>query len=118
MAKEKLNEKGVPYGARQNMPVWYGDIWATRGVSAGLNVVLCMQIAFYCTDIIGLNATIVGTLFLVSKIVDAFTDLDFGFLLDKTHTRLGKARPYEVFIIFEWLFTVLMFNIPDASRTV
>lgn len=117
MKKEKLNEKGVPYGARQKMPLWYGAVWSTRGLSAGINVVLCMQIAFYCTDIVDLNPTIVGTLFLVSKIVDAFTDLGFGFILDKTHTRWGKARPYEVFIIFEWLFAALMFNIPDMSTT-
>ena len=119
MAKEeKLNEKGIPYGARERMPIWYGGVWSTRGISAAINVVLCMNIAFYCTDIVGLNATVVGTLFLVSKIIDAFTDLGFGFLLDKTHTRWGKARPYEVFIIFEWLFAALMFMIPNASQTV
>ncbi|MBP3216923.1 MAG: MFS transporter [Lachnospiraceae bacterium] len=116
--KEKKNEKGIPYGARERMPLWYGAAWSTRGISAAINVVLCMNIAFYCTDIVGLSAAVVGTLFLVSKIVDAFTDLGFGFLLDKTHTKWGKARPYEVFIIFEWIFTVLMFNIPNVSTTV
>lgn len=119
MAKTpKINEKGIPCGARQKMPLWYGAAWSTRGISAAINVVLCMNIAFYCTDIVGLNATVVGTLFLVSKIIDAFTDLGFGFLLDKTHTKWGKARPYEVFIIFEWIFAVLMFNIPRTSTTV
>ncbi len=117
MKKEKLNEKGVPYGARQKMPLWYGVIWSSRGLSAGINVVLAMQITFYCTDIIGLNATVVGTLFLVSKIIDAFTDLGFGYILDKTRTKWGKARPYEVFIILEWVFAVLMFNIPNMSTT-
>ena len=119
MAKrEKQNEKGVPCGARQRMPIWYGAAWSTRGIAQAINVVLCMNIAYYCTDIVGLNATVVGTLFLVSKIIDAFTDLGFGFLLDKTHTRWGKARPYEVFIVIEWVFTVLMFNIPNAGTTV
>ena len=116
--KEKKNEKEIPYGARERMPLWYGAVWSTRGIAAAINVVLCMNIAFYCTDIVGLSAAVVGTLFLVSKIVDAFTDLGFGFLLDKTHTKWGKARPYEVFIIFEWIFTVLMFNIPNVSTTV
>lgn len=116
--KEKLNEKGIPYGARQRMPIWYGGVWSTRGISAAINVVLCMNIAFYCTDIVGLNATVVGTLFLVSKIIDAFTDLGFGFILDKTHTKWGKARPYEVFIVFEWLFAALMFMVPNASQLV
>lgn len=116
--RDKLNEKGIPYGARQKMPIWYGGVWSTRGISAAINVVLCMNIAYYCTDVVGLNATVVGTLFLISKIIDAFTDLGFGFILDKTHTRWGKARPYEVFIIFEWLFAALMFMTPNASQTV
>ncbi len=115
--KEKQNEKGVPYGARQHMPLWYGAVWSSRGISAAINAILCMNIAFYCTDIVGLDAAVVGTLFLISKVVDAFTDLGFGFLLDKTHTRWGKARPYEIFIIFSWVFTVLMFNIPQIGKT-
>lgn len=115
--KEKINEKGIPYGARQKMPLWYGMIWSTRGIAAAINVVILMQITFYCTDILGLNAAVIGTLFLVSKIIDAFTDLGFGFILDKTHTRFGKARPYEWFIVFEWLFTILIFNAPKVGTT-
>lgn len=115
--KEKISEKGVPFGARQKMPLWYGLVWSSRGISAAINVVILMQITYYCTDILGLNAAVIGTLFLVSKIVDAFTDLGFGFILDKTHTRWGKARPYEWFIVFEWLFTILIFNAPKISQT-
>lgn len=115
--KEKRNEKGVPYGAREKMPLWYGAAWSSRGVSAGINAVLIMQITYYCTDILGLNAGVVGMMFLASKIIDAFTDLGFGFILDKTHTRFGKARPYEIFIIFEWVFTVMLFNPPKIGTT-
>lgn len=115
--KQKINEKGVPCGARQKMPIWYGMAWSARGISVSINAVLLMQIAYYCTDILGLNAAIIGTLFLVSKIIDAFTDLGFGFILDKTHTRFGKARPYEIFIVFLWLFTVFMFNAPSMGQT-
>ncbi len=115
--KEKLNEKGVPYGARLKMPIWFGVIWSSRGISAGIAAIMMMQISFYCTDILGLNAAIIGTLFLVSKIIDAFTDLGFGFILDKTHTKLGKARPYELFIILEWLFMVMLFNAPKFGVT-
>ena len=95
--RDKLNEKGIPYGARQKMPIWYGGVWSTRGISAAINVVLCMNIAYYCTDVVGLNATVVGTLFLISKIIDAFTDLGFGFILDKTHTRWGKVQIFTKF---------------------
>ena len=36
-----------------------------------------------------------GTLLLVSKLFDGVTDLFAGYLIDNTHTRFGKARPYE-----------------------
>ena len=61
-----------------------------------------------------LNPAIVGSLLLASKIIDAFTDLGFGYILDKTHTRWGKARPYEVFVVLMWAFTILMFNVPRS----
>lgn len=116
MGKEKLNEKGVPFGARQKMPLFYGLAWSTRGISAAINAVLIMQISFYCTDILGLNPGIIGALLLGSKIIDAFTDLGFGFILDKTHTRFGKARPYEWFIVLQWIFTIFMFNAPKMGE--
>ncbi len=115
--KEKLNEKGIPYGARQKMPLWYGLAWSSRGIAAAINVVFVLQITYYATDLLGLNAAVIGGIILVSKIIDAFTDLGFGFILDKTHTRWGKARPYEIFIILEWLFTILLFNVPKVGPT-
>ena len=115
--KEKINEKGVPYGARQRMPLWYGGLWSTRGIAAAINVVLVVYVTYYSTDLLGLNPAIIGGILLASRIVDAFTDLGFGYILDKTHTRWGKARPYEVFIILEWLFTALLFNTPQNAGT-
>ena len=113
--KERLNEKGVPFGARQRMPLFYGAAWSTRGIAAAINVVLVVYVTFYSTDLLGLNPAIIGGILLASRIVDAFTDLGFGYILDKTHTRWGKARPYEIFIIFEWLFTILLFNTPQHA---
>lgn len=117
--KERLNEKGVPYGARQRMPIWYGGLWSTRGVAQAINFVLVVYVTFYSTDLLGLNPAVIGGILLASRIIDAVTDLGFGYILDKTHTRWGKARPYEVFIIIEWVFTILLFNTPQhASQAV
>ena len=115
MGKEKLNESGVPYGAREKMPLWYGLAWSSRGISAAINVVLLMQLTYYCTNMLGMNAGIVGTFLLVSKVIDAFSDLGIGFLIDKTNTRWGKARPYELFMILMWFFTILMFSVPQMG---
>ena len=111
----KNKEKNVPYGAREKMPLWYSLAWSSRGISAALNVILIGYVSFYASDVLGLNIGIIGTLLLVSKVVDAFTDLGMGYLIDKTHTKWGKARPYEIFIVLMWVFTVLLFSTPDIG---
>lgn len=42
--KQKLDERNIPYGARQKMPAWYTVAWSTRGIAAGINVVLIAYI--------------------------------------------------------------------------
>lgn len=116
MGKVKVSEKNVPYGARERMPFWYSLAWTSRGISAALNVILVGYITYYCTDMLGLSAGLIGAILLGSKIIDAVTDLLAGYFIDKTHTRWGKARPYEFFIVLQWLFTVLMFSVPDGSK--
>ena len=66
---------------------------------------------------LGMGATLVGTLLLASKIFDGVTDLFVGFIIDATHTKWGKARPYEIFIVFVWGLIVLLFSAPEMSTT-
>jgi len=51
---------------------------------------------FY-TDVMGLAAAAVGTMMLVTKLVDAVTDPLMGALADRTRTRWGRFRPYLLF---------------------
>lgn len=117
MGKAKSAEAAIPYGSREKVPFWFNLAWTSRGIAAGVNAVLMMNLTFYCTDMLGLSATVVGLFFVLSKVIDAITDLAAGVIIDKTHSKLGKARPYEVFIIFQWLFTILMFSAPNLSET-
>ncbi len=78
---------------------WYNKIGYGSGDIAG-NVVYAFLTSFvmiYLTDTIGLASGIVGTLIAVSKLFDGFTDIFFGSLIDKTHSRLGKARPWMLY---------------------
>lgn len=78
---------------------WYNKVGYGSGDIAG-NVVYAFLTSFvmvYLTDTVGLTAGIVGTLIAVSKIFDGFTDIFFGSMIDKTHTRLGKARPWMIY---------------------
>ncbi len=49
---------------------------------------------FYYTDVVGLEAAAVGTMFLVIRIFDAVMDPLIGMAADRTNSRWGKFRPY------------------------
>ncbi len=78
---------------------WYNKVGYGSGDVAG-NVVYAFLTSFvmiYLTDTIGLASGIVGTLIAVSKLFDGFTDVFFGSMIDKTHSKLGKARPWMLY---------------------
>jgi GPH family glycoside/pentoside/hexuronide:cation symporter len=52
---------------------------------------------FY-TDIFGLSAAVVGTMFAVTRIWDSFFDPVVGIVADRTETRWGKFRPYLLYL--------------------
>ena len=81
---------------------WYNKVGYGSGDIAG-NVVYALLAAFvmiYLTDTVGLNAGIVGTLIAVSKIFDGISDVFFGALIDKTKSKMGKARPWMLYGYF------------------
>lgn len=78
---------------------WYNKVGYGSGDIAG-NVVYAFLSSFvmiYLTNSIGLNAGIVGTLIAVSKLFDGITDVFFGSMIDKTHTKMGKAKPWMLY---------------------
>lgn len=78
---------------------WYNKIGYGSGDVAG-NVVYAFLSSFvmiYLTDTVGLNPGIVGTLIAVSKLFDGITDIFFGSMIDKTHSKMGKARPWMLY---------------------
>ena len=96
---------------------WYNKIGYGSGDIAG-NVVYAFLTSFvmvYLTDTIGLASGIVGTLIAASKLFDGFTDVFFGSLIDKTHTKLGKARPWMIYGYIGCALTlVAVFAIPTS----
>ena len=96
---------------------WYNKIGYGSGDIAG-NVVYAFLTSFvmvYLTDTIGLASGIVVTLISASKLFDGFTDVFFGSLIDKTHTKLGKARPWMIYGYIGCALTlVAVFAIPTS----
>ena len=72
---------------------------------------------FY-TDVFGLPAAAVGTMFLITRIWDSAFDPIVGVIADRTHSRWGKFRPYLLWLAVPFgIIGILTFVTPDWSPT-
>lgn len=76
-------------------------IWEQRGFYGATDMagnliwqIVGLYLLFYYTTVLRISPAFVGTLFLAVRFVDAFDGLFYGFLIDHTHSRFGKSRPY------------------------
>ncbi len=100
---------------------WYNKVGYGSGDIAG-NVVYAFLSSFvmiYLTNTVGLNPGVVGTLIAASKFFDGITDIFFGAMIDKTKSRLGKARPWMLYAYIGCAVTLAaIFAIPvDMGKT-
>ncbi len=73
---------------------------------------------YFYTDVFGLPAAAVGTMFLVTRIWDAFFDPIIGMISDRTHTRWGKFRPYLLWFALPFgIIGVLTFTTPGFDTS-
>ena len=100
---------------------WLGYLIGPIGAIL-LNAVLASYLNIYYTDVLKLT-TIWGGLFLtmfplVSKGIDALTNVVMGYIIDRTRTKHGKARPW--LLLSAPLITltgILLFVVPNGSDT-
>ncbi len=96
---------------------WYNKVGYGSGDLAA-NCIYGLLTSFamiYLTDTVGLNAGIIGTLIMFSKFSDGITDVFFGTLIDKTRTKMGKARPWMLWSeIGNCVLLVAVFAIPQS----
>ena len=51
-------------------------------------------INLYYTDTIGMSIGTIGLIIMITKITDGISDIIMGMIIDRTNTKLGKARPW------------------------
>lgn len=101
---------------------WLGYLLGPAGALL-LNAVLATYLNVYYTDVLKLTHVWGGAFLVIfpiaSKIVDAITNVIMGYVIDRTHTPEGKARPW--LLLSAPLLTVtgiLLFTVPNGSQTV
>ncbi len=101
---------------------WLGYLLGPAGALL-LNAVLATYLNVYYTDVLKLKG-LWGGMFLfifpiISKVIDAITNIIMGRVIDRTHTKEGKARPWLLLSAFLVPLTgILLFTVPEASDTV
>lgn len=105
MNNEKINIKEkVAYG--------FGD-----AASSMFWKIFSMYLLFFYTDVFGLAAAAVGTMFLVTKVWDSFFDPFVGIYSDRIDTKWGKFRPFLLWVAVPFaIIGVLTFYTPDFAN--
>lgn len=104
MEKLKLKEK-IGYG--------FGDF-----ASSMFWKMFSVYLLFFYTDVFGISAAVVGTMFLVTRVFDGLNDPIMGIIADRTNTKWGKFRPYLMWMAAPFaIFGVLTFTTPDLSAS-
>lgn len=73
----------------------------------------------YLGDYVGLDVGVIGVLMMFSKLLDGITDVFFGRLIDRTNSKMGKARPWMFYSAFPLaICLVLLFAVPAGMPNV
>ncbi|MFP3125739.1 MFS transporter [Ectobacillus funiculus] len=110
-ANQNLNTRTVKIGVMEKVSFGLGDtasnfIW---GMTTS-------YLLFFYTDVYGISAAAVGTLFLITRILDAISNPVMGIIVDRTKSKYGKARPYLLYLSVPLgVLSVLTFITPDFS---
>ena len=73
---------------------------------------------FFYTDVYGLTASAAAILFIVARLADVVESLIIGLMIDRTHSKWGKSRPFFLWYALPYvLFAVLTFVTPPFSGT-
>lgn len=100
-----------------NQEKWLGYLIGPCGALL-LNAVLATYLNIYYTDVLKLSGLFLTIFPVISKVIDAITNVVMGYIIDRTKTKQGKARPW--LLISAPLLTItgiMLFVIPTASET-
>lgn len=82
---------------------------------SALSTVMIGYLTYCLTTSFAMAGTVVGLITLCSRVFDGFTDIIAGFIIDRCHFKIGKARLFDLFNIPMWIFLALCFELPALN---
>lgn len=116
MSKKPLGKDKFGVQKVMRLKDYFGD--ATGQFALNAMSTLVGQMTYFYTDKVGMAAGAVATVLLICKIIDAFTDLIMGNIIDHTKPGKEKYRPWLLKAgIPAGVLMVLMFTVPKVGNT-
>lgn len=103
---------GTKLSLKEKMSYACGDaasnvVWAAMGTF----------IMFYYTDVAHVSAAAIGTILLISRLLDGMSDIIMGMIVDRTKSRFGKARAWLLRMAIPFaIATFAVFAVPDFGE--
>lgn len=98
-------------GTKERLSYGAGDLATNIAWGA-----MSTYIVFFYTDVIGAAAAAIGTIMLISRILDGASDVAMGAVVDQTKSTYGRARPWILRLAVPFAIgLILIFTVPDAS---
>ena len=98
------------------IPMWKKICYGC-GAGGGnvMSTLLASFLLSYYTDTVGIAAAAIGTMFIICRLLDGITDLAMGGIVDKTNTKIGKARPWLIICApLMFIGIILILSVPQS----
>lgn len=116
-----MSKNAQEVNGRYEEKITVGEKIAYGGGDLASNLILVLTstfVTFFYTDALGLNAAIIGTIMLFSRVFDGISDILMGFVMDQVKSKRGKARCWLYWLAIPIaLATVLVFLVPNIGDT-
>ena len=119
--KEIMASIANPLSQTQTKPLKWPEMFVYClgfGANTFINMMLGVYLPYFWSDIMMVPLTATATVMLVSRFLDGGTDIYIGFMVERTKSGLGKARPWLLWMALPGLVSMsALFFVPSLSET-
>lgn len=105
-----VDKQNAKLNFSERLAYGFGD-----GATGFAGVMVTSFAMYYFTDVIGVAAGLLGTILMLSRVLDGITNVLMGYIVDKTRTKYGKARPWVLGATIPLVASlIVLFSVPSS----
>lgn len=113
-----MNNQDKTMEKKDHLPFHRKITYAFTDLSGNLlYCIISSYLLYFLTEVFGLSVGVAGILLLVARFFDALDAPVWGIIIDHTHSKYGKSRPWFLWMAVPFtLFVWLLFTTPNISN--